>query len=69
MRTTFNAGHDHSILGRVTTVDDGHSHGIEVGSHMTTVNSAPGGVPHRHSLLAKSPTGEKPRTGYAAERR
>jgi hypothetical protein len=60
MRTNFNAGHDHAIIGRETTTDDGHNHAIPVGSNMTTFNGKP---KHRHSLLVKSPTGEKPKTG------
>ena len=60
MRTNFNAGHDHAIIARMTTTDDGHNHALPVASNWTTFNGKP---PHRHTILTKSPTGERKRTG------
>jgi hypothetical protein len=65
MRTTFNAGHDHAVIGRQTTTDDGHNHAIPVAATWTSQNGNP---PHRHKILLKSPTGERPRTGPEPER-
>jgi hypothetical protein len=62
VRTNFNAGHDHSVIGRETTVDAGHNHAIPVGSNWTTFNGEP---PHRHRIMTGSPTGETSRSGPA----
>jgi hypothetical protein len=60
MRTNFNAGHDHAVIGRKTTTDAGHSHAIPVASDWTTFNGDPR---HRHKIITKSATGERKRTG------
>jgi len=62
MRTNTNAGHDHAIIGRQTTVDGNppHSHAIEVASNQTSFNGTP---PHRHTIVGKSDTEKKSPTG------